>query len=253
MFTLRKPLQISRFPSFIARARWRDPWVDYTVAPMQRVFITGANRGIGLELCKELKARGDEVVALCRRSSGGLDALGLKIETGVDVTSAESMDAIAKKYKGQHFDLLINCAGILESMSLDTLDLDSVRRQFEVNAIGPLLVTNALLPLLNKGSKVAIITSRMGSIADNDSGGSYGYRMSKCAVNMAGKSLAIDLRERGIAVALLHPGWVRTEMTGHTGLLDADESAKTLLARMDAFDLAESGSFWHQNGEALPW
>jgi NAD(P)-dependent dehydrogenase (short-subunit alcohol dehydrogenase family) len=116
-----------------------------------------------------------------------------------------------------------------------------------------LLITQALLGNLDEGSKVGIITSRMGSIADNDSGGSYGYRMSKAAVNAAGKSLAIDLKPRGIAVGILHPGWVRTDMTGRNGLIDANESAKGLLARMDELNLDNTGTFWHANGELLPW
>ena len=124
---------------------------------------------------------------------------------------------------------------------------------FEVNSLGPLLITQALLGNLGEGSKVGIITSRMGSIADNDSGGSYGYRMSKAAVNAAGKSLAIDLKPRGIAVGILHPGWVRTDMTGRNGLIDANESAKGLLARMDELNLDNTGTFWHANGELLPW
>ena len=106
---------------------------------------------------------------------------------------------------------------------------------------------------MSQGSKVGIITSRMGSIADNDSGGSYAYRMSKAAVNAAGKSLSIDLKPKGIAVAILHPGWVRTDMTGHGGLIDADESAKGLLDRMAELNLDNSGTFWHMNGEVLPW
>jgi NAD(P)-dependent dehydrogenase (short-subunit alcohol dehydrogenase family) len=116
-----------------------------------------------------------------------------------------------------------------------------------------LLVTQALLPNLHEGSKVGIITSRMGSIDDNDSGGSYAYRMSKSAVNAAGKSLSIDLKPRGIAVAILHPGWVRTDMTGHGGLIDADESASGLIKRMEELTLDTSGGFWHTNGERLPW
>ncbi len=220
---------------------------------MQRVLVTGANRGIGLELCKQLKTRGDEVIAVCRQSSPALDALGLRVEDSIDVTDAESLAGLAQRLEGVRLDLLINCAGIMGRNSLDKLDVESIRKQFEVNAIAPLRVSTTLLPLLGEGSKIAIITSRMGSIADNDSGGAYGYRMSKAAVNMAGKSLAIDLREQGIAVALLHPGWVRTDMTGHTGLIDSDESAKTLLARIDSLQLSETGAFWHQNGEALPW
>jgi NAD(P)-dependent dehydrogenase (short-subunit alcohol dehydrogenase family) len=124
---------------------------------------------------------------------------------------------------------------------------------YEVNSLGPLLTTQALVGNLGEGSKVGIITSRMGSIDDNDSGGSYGYRMSKAAVNAAGKSLSIDLKPKGIAVAILHPGWVRTDMTGHNGLIDTDESACGLLDRMEELTLETSGSFWHTNGELLPW
>ncbi len=220
---------------------------------MALALITGANRGIGLELARQLKARGDEVVAACRTASPALKALGVRVEEGVDVTRPETLEALAGRLEGATLDLLIANAGILELTSLDDLDFDSVRRQFEVNAMGPLRTVVALRAALGEGSKIGIVTSRMGSVSDNDSGGGYGYRMSKTAVNMAGKSLAIDLRPDGIAVALLHPGWVRTEMTGNNGLIDAEDSAAGLLARLDALTLESSGSFWHQNGERLPW
>jgi NAD(P)-dependent dehydrogenase (short-subunit alcohol dehydrogenase family) len=106
---------------------------------------------------------------------------------------------------------------------------------------------------MGPGTKIGIVTSRMGSIADNTSGSRYGYRMSKAAVNMAGVSLSRDLAERGVAVALLHPGYVRTGMTGGHGLVDADEAAGGLLARMDALSMDTSGTFWHAQGEVLPW
>jgi NAD(P)-dependent dehydrogenase (short-subunit alcohol dehydrogenase family) len=150
-------------------------------------------------------------------------------------------------------DVLVNNAGILTSESLDNLDFDRIRRQLEINSLGPLRVTAALLPRLGRGSKVAIVTSRMGSIGDNTSGGRYGYRMSKAAVNAAGKSLAMDLKPRGIAVALLHPGFVRTDMTGHNGMVDPEESARGLIARIDELSLQSTGRFWHMNGEELPW
>ena len=100
---------------------------------------------------------------------------------------------------------------------------------------------------------MALITSRMGSIADNDSGGSYGYRMSKSALNAAGKSLALDLASAGIAVGLFHPGWVSTDMTNHNGQISAEQSASMLLARIDRLNQENSGTFWHANGEVLPW
>ena len=150
--------------------------------------------------------------------------------------------------------VLINNAGILKRVTLENLDFDSIREQFEINALGALRVTHALLPHLKAGSKIVLMTSRMGSIADNTSGSSYGYRMSKVALSMAGKSLAHDLRPRGIAVAILHPGLVQTRMTNFTsGGITPEESVKGLLARIDELMLESTGMFWHANGEVLPW
>lgn len=220
---------------------------------MGHVAVTGANRGIGLELCRQLKAKGASVIALCRKSSPELSDLGVRVETGLDVTSARAVADLAARLEGLTMDVLINNAGLLARESLDDLDFDSIRRQLEVNALGPLRVTHALLPHLKEGSKVALVTSRMGSIGDNTSGGRYGYRMSKAALNMAGVSLAQDLKPRGIAVAILHPGFVRTQMTDNQGLVDPPEAAAGLLARIDELTLDNTGGFWHANGEALPW
>lgn len=220
---------------------------------MARVLVTGSNRGIGLAMVRQLVARGDDVIAACRRSSEELSGLGVQVEEGVDVTDDAAVAALAARLNGTRIDILINNAGLLQSTPLDALDFDSIRRQHEINALGPLRVTAALLPNLSRGSKVAIITSRMGSIADNTSGGSYGYRMSKAAVNMAGRSLALDLAPRGVSVVLLHPGYVRTAMTGNNGLIDAEESAAGLLARIDEQTLEETGRFVHMSGERLPW
>lgn len=219
---------------------------------MSNVLITGGNRGIGLELCKQFAARGDSVIAACRKSSKALEATGAEVRAGVEVTDDASVANLAKALSGRSIDILVNCAGILTRETLDDLGIDRIRRQFEVNAIGPLRVTAALLPNLNKGSKVAIITSRMGSIEDNTSGSRYGYRMSKAAVNMVGRSLAWDLKDNGIAVVLLHPGMVATEMTGRQGIAP-EEAASGLIERIDALDMEKTGTFWHQNGEALPW
>lgn len=220
---------------------------------MATILVTGANRGIGLELCRQLSARGEVVIAACRRSSAELAELGLRVIEGLDVTDEASVGSLAAALEGQALDWLINNAGILTFESLGRLDFDAIRRQFEVNALGPLRVTAALLSNLSRGSKVAMITSRMGSVSDNTSGGSYGYRMSKAALNMASSSLARDLSPKGIAVAILHPGWVRTDMTGHNGLCDPPESASGLIARIDELTHESSGGFWHANGERLPW
>jgi len=220
---------------------------------MPRWVVTGANRGIGFELCKQLVGRGDEVVALCRQGSSELEALDVRIEEGIDVADDAVSSTLAERLRGVEVDVVINNAGILSREALGDLDCDRMRRQFEVNSLGPLRVTTALLDNFREGSKVAIVTSRMGSIGDNTSGGRYGYRMSKAAVNAAGVSLAHDLRERGVAVVILHPGFVRTDMTGHNGLVDPPESAAGLLARIDELTIETSGRFLHMNGDTLPW
>lgn len=219
---------------------------------MTTILITGANRGIGLELATRLAARGETVIAACRKASVELKDLGVEVIEGIDVGSDESVAGLADALGGRRLDWLVNNAGILESTSLDNLDYASMERQFRINSIGPLRVTAALRGNLAKGSKVFIVTSRMGSVDDNTSGGSYGYRMSKAAVNMAGKSLSVDLADDGIAVFLLHPGWVSTEMTGGTGI-PVGESAAGLVSTMDSLDLDKSGTFWHQEGYQLPW
>ena len=219
---------------------------------MATALVTGANRGIGLELCRQLAARGDKVIAVCRRASDDLRALGVTVHEGVDVTDDASVMKLANDLAGTRIDVLINNAGVLSRQSLDNLDFDEMRRQYEINALGPLRVTAAFLPLMHEGAKIGIVTSRMGSLADNDSGSHYGYRMSKAAVSMAGVSLARDLQARGIAVAILHPGMVATEMTGRQGIDPAD-AARGLIARIDELTLETTGRFRHANGEALPW
>lgn len=220
---------------------------------MGSIVITGANRGIGLELCKQLKARGADVIAVCRKSSPDLDALGVRVEAGIDVADGGAASELAKRLAGVEIETLINNAGILRGENLGAMSFESVAQQLEVNAIAPLRVTTALLPLLREGSKVLITTSRMGSMADNGSGGYYGYRMSKAAVNAAGVSLANDLKGRGIAVALIHPGMVATEMTGGHGI-PAEDSVRGYLARIDEVSLENTGRFWHATtGETLPW
>jgi NAD(P)-dependent dehydrogenase (short-subunit alcohol dehydrogenase family) len=215
--------------------------------------VTGANRGIGLEFARQLKARGATVVAVCRRSSPELDALGVRVESGFDVTEPAAWSRLAERLAHDEIDLLIQNAGMLVGDSLEDLALDKVRAQLELNAIAPLFLTRALAPRLHSGAKVALITSRMGSIGDNGSGRYYGYRMSKAALNAAGVSLAHDLGPHGVAVVMLHPGSVRTGMTGGQGMIDADESVRALLQRIDELRLETTGRFLHHNGEVLPW
>jgi NAD(P)-dependent dehydrogenase (short-subunit alcohol dehydrogenase family) len=219
---------------------------------MKNVLITGANRGIGLELCRQLILRGEEVISVCRNASDELRALNLRIIENIDVGSTESVNALQAQLGELKLDWLINNAGILSVETLDDLGFEAMEQQFKINALGPLRMTTTLMPNLSAGAKVGIVTSRMGSIKDNTSGSYYGYRMSKAAVNMAGKSLAHDMKEKEIAVFLLHPGMVATDMTGGRGI-PVQKSAAGLIQRMDELQLSDSGSFWHAEGEPLPW
>ncbi len=217
-------------------------------------LVTGANRGIGYEYCRQLQARGDRVIAACRHSSAELDALGVRVEAGVDISDEKAVSNLLERLDGQSIDVLINNAGIYRQSNWDDLNIDGIREQFEVNAIAPLRLTQALMPNLTPTAKVAIMTSRMGSLEDNTSGGTYGYRMSKVAVSMAGKSLSQDLKPQGIAVAILHPGLVSTGMTNFTSSgIGPEEAVKGLLARIDQLTLETTGTFWHSNGQVLPW
>ena len=219
---------------------------------MATVLVTGCNRGIGLQLCKQLVARGDDVIGVSRSDSDELTQLGVRVISGIDIGDGAAMPVLKQAIGDQRIDVLINNAGILRRDKLGELDFEEMAEQFRVNTLGPLRVTEALLGNLGEGSKVVIITSRVGSIEDNASGGYYGYRASKTAVNQIGTNLKHDLLPRGIAVALLHPGLVATDMTGGQGIAPAD-SARGLIDRIDGLNLTNSGSFWHAEGYELPW
>jgi len=217
-------------------------------------LITGANRGIGLEFVRQLKNRGENVIATCRSSSSELNSLAVRVETGIDITSGDSVIKLRENLIGTKVDVLIQNAGIAEFNSLANLDPQSIFHQFEVNALSPLCFVQAMLSHLSQPAKIALISSRMGSIDDNSSGGSYGYRMSKVALCMAGKSLSVDLKSKDISVAILHPGLVSTRMTGFTASgIQPKESVKGLIKRIDELTLDNTGTFWHSNGAILPW
>ncbi|MEJ2681683.1 MAG: SDR family oxidoreductase [Gammaproteobacteria bacterium] len=215
--------------------------------------ITGANRGIGLALATLCQQRGEQVITVCRHASDTLKTLGVHIIDGIDLSDPHASQTLREALAGQHIDTLINNAGILENETLGQLKVDSIMAQFQINALAPLLITEALLPNLQAGAKIAFITSRMGSMGDNTSGGRYGYRMSKAALNAAAVSLARDLTPKQIAVAILHPGFVATDMVGGRGDLLPEQAAAQLLARLDALSLEQTGQFLHSNGSTLPW
>ncbi|EKR18010.1 SDR family oxidoreductase [Leptospira interrogans] len=219
----------------------------------RNILITGSNRGIGLELTKQFLSQGDQVFALCRKSSSELIHLKpTRIFEGMDVLNSNSIRDLPSKLLDTKIDILINNAGILIPDNLQSLDEENVFTQFLVNALGPLKVVKVLLSSLKKNAKLIFLTSRMGSIADNNSGSYYGYRASKAALNAIAVSLAKDLSPRGISVGIFHPGMVATRMSGGQGI-SITESVEGLIKRIESLNLQNSGKFFHQNGEELPW
>jgi NAD(P)-dependent dehydrogenase (short-subunit alcohol dehydrogenase family) len=217
-------------------------------------LVTGSNRGIGLELCRQAHARGDTVIAACRTSSLELAAVGCRVVDGIDVAQPDVgetlLDAIGADVE---VDVVVNNAGILVHDTVDRLDFEAAGREFEVNTLGALRVTTALLPRLGRGAKIAFVSSKAGSIGDRPSGGMYGYRMSKAALNMAAANLAREIAPRGVLVVVLHPGFVATDMTGGVGTVHPAAAATGLIARIDELDASRSGRFVHADGSEIPW
>ncbi|MBK6919162.1 MAG: SDR family oxidoreductase [Deltaproteobacteria bacterium] len=230
-----------------------------------RAVVTGANRGIGLELVRQLQARGD-VVEACVRDPGAATQLAalagdrVRIHE-VDVTRAATVEALAHALGDGAIDTLFNVAGSyggptqsLGQMAED-LELGDVATTFDINAMGPLRLSIALLPHLRRGTtkKLVHVTSGMGSIADNGSGGYYAYRMSKAALDMMSRSLAVDLRREGIISVVINPGWVQTDMGGPHAPTPVADSVRGILRETDAATLADSGEFLDWKGGRLPW
>jgi NAD(P)-dependent dehydrogenase (short-subunit alcohol dehydrogenase family) len=225
--------------------------------------ITGSSRGIGLELARQLgEAGGFDIIACCRTTNHGMGAINLgaggSICEGVEVTSPAGLAGLKALVGDRKIDILVNNAGVLFPDTADNVDqnISNIREQFEVNAMAPLLLTLALRANLGAGSKVAIISSVMGSIADNTSGSYYGYRMSKAAVNMAGMGLHRDLSPAGVSVGVYHPGYVATDMTARTDSplkITTARSAEGLWKVIGELDASTSGCFRSYNGDALKW
>jgi NAD(P)-dependent dehydrogenase (short-subunit alcohol dehydrogenase family) len=226
---------------------------------MSTWLVTGADRGIGAAICALLAARGDSAIAACLEDAPaprpGVEPIG-----GIDVTSDAAMRELRRRVAGRRIDVLVHNAGLVVESPFGALDYASLQRMFAVNALGALRVTEALLPSLGPGGRIGLVTSRVGSLAENGSGGLYGYRLSKAAANMAGINLAHELKGRGIAVICLHPGSVRTQMTQGLadqatvgGLVEPEEAAAGLIARLDELSIATTGTFRHAKGQALPW
>ena len=226
---------------------------------MATVLITGANRGLGLEFARQYLADGWSVIACCRNpdKATALQALDSNMTClALDVTEKAEVAALAAYLDGTPLDLLINNAGIYgpKTCNLGDVDMETWAAVMETNLYAPFRISRALLNnvAMAKGT-IATLSSKMGSIADNGSGGSYIYRSSKAAVNAVMKSLAIDVADLGVPVVTLHPGWVRTDMGGPRGLIDADESVVGMRAVIDATTVDTTGRFMTFDGKEIPW
>lgn len=229
---------------------------------MSMYLITGANRGIGLELTRQVLAEGHQVLATCRNPENAdeLKALAGDGDLQVaqcDIGQPEDISRLVATVGGKAVDVLINNAGIYgpRDAVLGNLSREPWREVMAIDLIAPMMLTQALLPNIQAGNdkRIAFLSSKMGSIADNSSGGSYMYRTAKAALNQAIKSLAVDLQEQGIIALSLHPGWVRTEMGGPNGLIDTETSARGLLNVISGATASDSGEFIAYDGKRIPW
>jgi NAD(P)-dependent dehydrogenase (short-subunit alcohol dehydrogenase family) len=226
---------------------------------MASYLIIGADRGIGFSISNMLALRGGDVTAVCMKAGNAYAATGIRVIPDIDVTSGDAVAAMAKALREAkaRVDVVIHVAGVLGLDELGKIDYDDMRRQFEINTLGPLRAVEAVLPFLSEGSKVGVITSRVGSLSDNGSGQMYAYRVSKAGANMVVLNLHHDLSKKGVAVAALHPGMVATDLTkgypGNHSYITPEEAAAGLIARMDELTLETSGGFWHANGSKLDW
>jgi NAD(P)-dependent dehydrogenase (short-subunit alcohol dehydrogenase family) len=226
-----------------------------------RVLVTGANRGIGHELVRQLVERGDDVDAVSRAQAEIVyedTSTDSKVRTfRCDIADDASVRALVADLGDAALDMVINCAGVGggSHQSLRDMDFAEALRTYNVDALGALRISLALLPHLRRGreKKLVHITSGLGSIGDNRSGGSYAYRMAKAALNMMSKNLAVELRDEGIASFVISPGWVRTDMGGPHAEITPQESVRGMLRAIESATLADSGAFLDWKGGRYPY
>jgi NAD(P)-dependent dehydrogenase (short-subunit alcohol dehydrogenase family) len=231
---------------------------------MATVLITGANRGLGLEFCRQYAEQGWHVIACARNPDDAFDLNSLashhsniQLET-LDVSEFEQIDALSRKLAGLAIDVLINNAGIYtdnKNNGFGHFDYQAWTQSLLINAQAPVKMTEVFLPQIKKSDKklVVAISSLMGSMADNNSGGSVFYRSSKAALNAAMKCLAIELKDQSVGVLIFHPGWVKTDMGGPDALINADQSVSGMRSLIENFSLDQSGSFVKYDGTSMPW
>ncbi|MCB1669575.1 MAG: SDR family oxidoreductase [Gammaproteobacteria bacterium] len=230
---------------------------------MATILITGSNRGIGLEFASQYLDRGDSVIATCRNPDQATRLRDLQTADSrlrvmeLDVGSTASMDRFVAELGATAVDIFINNAGIYgpRASRFGEVTEQDWLAVFQVNTIAPLLLTQRLLENFRLGSdhKLAYITSKMGSIADNQSGGSYIYRSSKTALNQVVRSLSFDLASAGLIAAVIHPGWVQTDMGGPSALIDTRTSVGGMISVIDGLDKQASGQFFNYDGKLIPW
>lgn len=220
---------------------------------MKTVLVTGANRGIGLEFCRQYALEEWRVLACCRHPSKDLALPGVEIYP-LDVGDPAQIQKLAGRLSGESVDLLINNAGIYpDSGNFGEIDYKKWMRAFEINAMAPLRMAEAFVNLIARSGTIATLTSKMGSLADNTSGGEYPYRSSKAAANMVMRSMAIDLKAFGIISVALHPGWVKTDMGGPSALISVEQSVSGMRRVIERLAPADSGKFLSYDGLEIPW
>ncbi|CAA7618571.1 SDR family oxidoreductase [Magnetospirillum sp. UT-4] len=222
---------------------------------MPNVLITGANRGLGLEFARQYAADGWRVCATVRDPAKGKAASDAGAEVYVaDVADAGAIARLKGTLAGVAFDLVLNNAGVYgERQAFGYVDPEEFLRVVRINTLGPLLVSEAFAGQMAGRKVIAAVSSKMGSIADNSSGGFYAYRASKAALDMVVKSMAIDLKAQGVIPVALSPGWVRTDMGGPSAPLDAPTAVAGMRKVLGGLTAADAGRFFHFDGSEVPW
>ena len=230
---------------------------------MATILVTGANRGLGIEFVEQYLNEGNEVIATYRNENSSMDLIEMGNERSnlkllqLDVSSNKSLNSFAENLGNFPIDIFINNAGVYgpRNSSFGNVDEENWIPAIKVNAIAPILMTQLIIKNIRSGAdkKLIYITSKMGSIDDNKGGGAYVYRSSKTALNAVVKSLSVDLENEGIVVALIHPGWVKTDMGGPNALIDRETSVRGMTEVISNLDISSTGNFYNYEGSIIPW